>query len=248
MSKPSKNRKQCQAFVSSTQEQCKKSALRGSSYCWHHQSKLPIFVALLVGIITSLLIPKAWEAIFPPKVLQKIEQNTEQIPNLAEDISTALNIIHSSSVDVSLSFTVADPNLRPFNGRIATKVAICHLLTKSGSSLIYRTSPGDVKMTRSKNQYVFQFKTVLSPDDNIYRNNPEEFYHAQKIIIPLSQFVSIIKVDASINSTPILSTVKTQFFVNSIAVDSQEYRVSRPVDETNNVEISLSSIQLQPRP
>jgi len=95
MSKSSIKRKQCQAFASSTQMRCTKFSLRGSRYCWHHQSKLPIFAALLVGILTSLLIPKVWEAVFPSKVLKQIESNTDQIPNLAQDISKAVSSIHS---------------------------------------------------------------------------------------------------------------------------------------------------------
>ena len=95
MSKSNKVRKQCQAFVSSTKKQCEKFALRGSRYCWHHQSKLPILITLLVGAITGLLIPKIWDAILPPKVLQEIESNTERIPNMAQDINNVVNTIQS---------------------------------------------------------------------------------------------------------------------------------------------------------
>ena len=95
MSKLSIKRKQCQAFASSTKMQCTKFSFRGSKYCWHHQSKLPVFAALLVGIITSLLIPKIWESVFPSKVLKQIESNTDQIPILAQDINTAVETIHS---------------------------------------------------------------------------------------------------------------------------------------------------------
>jgi len=95
MSKSNKSRKKCQAFASSTQKQCEKFALRGSSYCWHHQSKLPILITLLVGVTTGLLIPKIWEAFFPSKVLQQIESNTGQIPDLAQDINEVVNTTHS---------------------------------------------------------------------------------------------------------------------------------------------------------
>ena len=95
MSKSNKSRKNCQAFASSAQKQCEKFALRGSSYCWHHQSKLPVLVTLLVGIITGLLIPKIWEAVFPSKVLRQIESNTDQIPNLVQDINEVVSTTHS---------------------------------------------------------------------------------------------------------------------------------------------------------
>jgi hypothetical protein len=239
MSKPFRNRRQCQAFVSSTKEQCKKVALRGSRYCWHHQSKLPLLAALLLGTITSLFIPKIWEILFPSKALQRIESNTEQIPDLAENIIGLVNTVESSAIDVLLSFAVSDPNLRQFDGRMVGKVAVSRLLTKSGSSLTYKSSSGDVRMMRSQNRYEFRFKTVLAPEDNVYREDASEFYGAQKIIVPLGQFVSRIKIDASEGCSPILTGVKVQFFVNNVAVNSREYPVSHPVDETNNIEIQL---------
>ena len=60
-----------------------------------------MFAALLAGIITSLLIPKIWEAVFPSKVLKQIESNTDPIPNLAQDINTAVDTIHSVESNIN---------------------------------------------------------------------------------------------------------------------------------------------------
>jgi hypothetical protein len=73
----------CRACAQSTQERCPKRRFRGSNYCWYHQDRMPILVALALGVLTSLGIPKAWDAVFPPRALQEIEDNTRPIPSIA---------------------------------------------------------------------------------------------------------------------------------------------------------------------
>jgi len=86
----------CKAYVSSTRDCCKKNAIKGSRYCFQHQPKVPLLIAIIVGIITSLVIPVCWQAIFPPKVMEDIKSNTEQIPKIATDFETIKVFVEST--------------------------------------------------------------------------------------------------------------------------------------------------------
>lgn len=77
------NTKQCRAWTKSTNSRCTKHIRLGSKYCWHHQAKTPIVIAIViafvVGIITSLFIPKIWEYYFPSKEITNIAKKIDLI-------------------------------------------------------------------------------------------------------------------------------------------------------------------------
>lgn len=85
----------CQAYAPSTKDCCKNSAIRGSRYCWRHQAKVPLIITFLIGVATSLVL-LCWQAIFPPKMMKDIRENTESIPKIAEDVETIIGVVDSS--------------------------------------------------------------------------------------------------------------------------------------------------------
>lgn len=78
------NTKQCHAWTKSTNSRCTKHIRLSSKYCWHHQAKTSIVIAILiafgVGIITSVFIPKIWEYYFPPNEIKNIVEKIDLIP------------------------------------------------------------------------------------------------------------------------------------------------------------------------
>ena len=66
-------RKQCQAHVTATNSQCSKQVLRGSRYCWWHQSKGLLFISLFAGAILSLAISEIWRSVVPSQEKKGIE-------------------------------------------------------------------------------------------------------------------------------------------------------------------------------
>jgi len=66
-------RKQCQAHVAATNSQCSKPTLRGSRYCWWHQSKGLLLFSLFTGAILSLAISEGWQRIVPSEEKKGIE-------------------------------------------------------------------------------------------------------------------------------------------------------------------------------
>lgn len=86
----------CQAFVSSTKDCCKKSAIKGSRYCLQHQPKVPLLIAIIIGIITGWVIPACWQAIFPPKMIEDIRSNTQQIPKMVMDFETIKGFVDTT--------------------------------------------------------------------------------------------------------------------------------------------------------
>ncbi|MCK4619565.1 MAG: hypothetical protein KAT52_06445 [Desulfobacterales bacterium] len=78
------NTKQCRAWAKSTNSRCTKNIRWSSKYCWHHQDKRPIVIAIVItfviGIITSFFIPKSWEHYFPSKEIKNIDKKLDRIP------------------------------------------------------------------------------------------------------------------------------------------------------------------------
>lgn len=58
-------RAQCQACVTSANARCSKPAVRGTKYCWWHQSKGLFVVSLVAGAVLSLALSEAWRALVP---------------------------------------------------------------------------------------------------------------------------------------------------------------------------------------
>ncbi len=79
-------KKQCWAWAKSTNTRCTNYVRWYAKYCWHHQSKIPITIAFVIGIITSLFIPKIWEYYFPPQKLAEIDEKTDLLPKIANDL------------------------------------------------------------------------------------------------------------------------------------------------------------------
>ena len=134
-------RTKCGAHVPSTGAQCKKDAIRGSRYCWHHKPKMPWVVVLAIGILTSLIIPRIWDVISPAKIMQEIAESTQPIPEIAESVGRIEGSIDNSNVSVQLIISVDrdvsdDRRRRRILGRRDTCTLVTFPLTE------YRVLPG----------------------------------------------------------------------------------------------------------
>lgn len=80
---------QCQAWSESSDARCAKPAMRGSRYCWWHQSKVLLLLSLVLGAIISLVVSEAWRALVPSaerkelKLLRKDYAESQKKPELA---------------------------------------------------------------------------------------------------------------------------------------------------------------------
>lgn len=79
-------KKKCQAWAKSTKNRCTNDVRWYAKYCWHHKSKIPITIVFVIGIITSLIIPKIWEHYFPPQKLVAVDKKTDLLPKMANDV------------------------------------------------------------------------------------------------------------------------------------------------------------------
>lgn len=53
----------CQAYVKTNKKQCQRNALKGSKYCWSHETKGPLFASLILGGLISLFLSSAWNSL-----------------------------------------------------------------------------------------------------------------------------------------------------------------------------------------
>jgi len=79
-------RKQCQAHVDTTNSRCSKSALRGTRYCWWHQSKGLFILSLLAGSVLSLTFSEIWRRIVPTTEQKELRLARSEISDLQQDI------------------------------------------------------------------------------------------------------------------------------------------------------------------
>ncbi len=52
---------QCQAIAKSTQKQCTKKAMWGTSYCWLHYPRRESFIILFIGAVLGLFLQVVWD-------------------------------------------------------------------------------------------------------------------------------------------------------------------------------------------
>jgi len=96
--------KHCSAIARSTQEACKKTALRGSRYCWSHIDKTPIVVSVLAGVLAGYLL--SW--VLPsPELLELRALRSDVTPLLALAESSFPQVDRRTAV-VELSQQVGD--------------------------------------------------------------------------------------------------------------------------------------------
>lgn len=234
--------KKCHAYAVSTKARCTKSVRFGSKYCWHHQSKLPIAVAFLIGIITSVFLPKIWEHYFPPEKIKEIEMSTAYIPDMAKDLKTIIKNVYSSNIKVKLKISVNKQTQKRFNGIIFGVSEEVVLITKSGKQLSYKSNIGTTYLTRTDFNYTYVFDSKLIPNQGKMSYSENEFLGAQKIKIPLKRFVKSIKKDlkeSDIECT--LNEISINYFINKCLAVKKENYLNEPIDEEKEITFSIGS-------
>lgn len=234
--------KKCRAFAVSTQKQCANKPLPGSKYCWRHQDARTVITAIVIGIVTGLVLPKAWDYIFPS---EKIEQMAADIEIIKEVVVTSTAVsstttIDSSSIDVYLKFSV-DKDTQGKSNATSNEIHFCFLTAKTGAILVYKTRPFESRRIRGERQYEYIFNAELPSHENIYSEKPEEFYDATKITVPIGRFVKRIGNDLKTEFECKLEHVKIKFYVNGKIVDTKErtFEKDNIIDESMRLNISL---------
>ena len=173
-------RSQCQAHVVSTNARCTKPAVRGSKYCWWHQSKGLLFVSLLAGAILSLALSEAWHAIVPSVEHQELRSLRQDFAESlkAPDFRLFLNgtevldrsvIAIPAGTNPKLEFIVQNSgDLQAINMKVSIKLPVDVLgfraegfWTEQQASFI---SNGKVEILPDKS-YILRAKGTFSPGD-----------------------------------------------------------------------------------
>ena len=221
-----KNEK-CQAIASSTGDRCRKKPMKWSRFCWCHSLRQPplyITVILAVGGIVVTLI------------LSEISASRTRA-----QMALTKEIVNSSNIDVCLKLSVNEKTQRELDATSYTSYT-CELHTKSGHVLVFRSVKFATRLIITENQFEWQFSTVLSPQENIYRENPEEFSEAAKIVVPMAPFVRRARRDLSPDVVCTLKSVKVDFYVNSRLLKSPEklFANNSVVEEFNELSVALN--------
>lgn len=229
----------CQAIASSTKSQCKKNSLPGSHYCVHHYPKVPILIAFFIGIVTSLIIPRVWDAISPPHILREIQDIATPIPEIAEDVKAIRGFVHSSSIKVELRFLVNEKTSGILQSHVSGSRDKVFLHTKSKEVLTYVSDTGSTSMTRGEKQYTFSFSAKLPPEKNPFQENADEFLNAIEIEVPLKHFIKIMGNELSPKGICSLTESKIDYFVNSTLVQTSDNKLHEVVDRDSTLQFIL---------
>lgn len=79
----------CGAFSDKTQERCRRTAIRGSRYCWSHQPKAPIVVSALIGAVISLALSEGYRSFVPSKEQKALDVTQGKLDSLQSKFDEA---------------------------------------------------------------------------------------------------------------------------------------------------------------
>jgi len=93
---------QCQAWSKSTSTRCPNQKMRWTAYCWHHQSKLPIIISLLI-VFAGFVVPIVWNNFIPSRSDKKthkmlLDIRDEITPQSYNEYYTQMRINYDAGV------------------------------------------------------------------------------------------------------------------------------------------------------
>lgn len=203
-------------------------------------------ISLICFIILSLLPNKSkiWWSCFIVALLLSCYTVYENIV-LEQRIIVFENRIETSNIQVNIAIRADRDTQEEFDGRIASNVYACELVTKSENKLIYKSDPGSARMIRNKRDYLFEFRADLSPEDNMFRNTPNELIDAKKITISLIPFIKLIRKDIGNSTKCILTKTEVKYFVNNKLIDlrKDEQKIAIDINTNNTIYLFLQNKQ-----
>jgi hypothetical protein len=173
-------------------------------------------------------------------LIDQKHKNTGKIIQLQNQLKQIAGFVDSSSIEVYLKISSNIKAQSHFNGTISTGSDFCTLLTKSREELTYKSLPGTTSLIRDDYEYIFSFKAYLPQEENIFRENPEEFLQAQKITVPLGHFVRFIKKKKSTaNAITTLKEMKIQYYINNLLLAEEQAIFDIRLDEEKEIYMTL---------
>ncbi len=89
-------KKQCSAYATSTNKQCRNRSLPGSSYCMHHIEKLPLLLSAILGAIFSaiigLIVVESYRSFIPSNELLELRKASKELKELQNIVKPVINI------------------------------------------------------------------------------------------------------------------------------------------------------------
>ncbi len=196
-------RKQCLAFVETTQAQCKKFAIPGSKYCWSHHAKKPFFLSLLIGALISLGLSESWHAMFPSTEYRelmdlKASAGKRAVFKVFLNGSLVLNqsakVIQANSDSTELKFSIQNVGSLP-----ASEIFTCVTYPNSLANVApigWQKQPSldvyDGDHLESQNEYVhyaYESKSIVDTGNGL-SFPPIRVYGSKGASIPISLSVS----------------------------------------------------------